>query len=73
MEYKTFTIKIKIPVIKDKKTKTGYEGCVRYNVSGMKTILLRSIKNDNDRYFAKEYVKFCLMDMAGIKMYPLGK
>ena len=70
---KTFCLRFDVPVIKDKKTKTGYEMPVRYNVRGMMTMIKRAMNTREQQDLLDEYAKFYIMDKLKIKFYPLEK
>ncbi len=71
---KTFTIKISVDVNKDKKNTIVIRDNVNWTLGMIKNRLLDEKTSQEDRkYFLKEYEKFYLMSLAGVKVYPLAE
>jgi len=68
-----FKIEIEVPIVKDKKQGNKIIVPERYDVKGMKNMILRSFDTKEQQLLVKEYAKFEIMDKAGIKVYPLEK
>ena len=67
---KKYTIEIEVPIAIDKRVGNVHTMSSLTNVKGMKQMILKSFDTETQQDMCKEYAKFHIMDMAGLKTYP---